>query len=169
MWGANVAREPRILTSLVACSECGNVMKYISGRAIPSLRCYGDLCSQLYRGTREAVIVQFAIDAIRERAIERLAMLATNDEPPEARELRRQIEKLEGLADPDLAPVIEAKRQRLEQLLTRPSVDGELVRKLADPRWWDLADAEELATILRACVRRVTVTKQAPSAIDLTL
>jgi DNA invertase Pin-like site-specific DNA recombinase len=169
LWGSNVTRQPRILTSLVVCAECGNVMKYISGRAIPSLRCYGDLCSQLYRGTREDVIVQFAIDAIRERAVERLAAMATQSEPPEARELRRQIESLEKLADPDLAPVIEAKRQRLEAVLTRPTVDGELVQKLADPRWWDLADAAEVSVILRACVRRVTVTRQAPSAIDLTL
>jgi DNA invertase Pin-like site-specific DNA recombinase len=169
LWGANAARKPRILTSLVQCSECGNVMKYISGRTIPSLRCYGDLCSQLYRGTREAVIVQYAIDAIREQAAERLAALATQGEPPEARELRRQIEGLEKLSDPDLAPVIDAKRQRLEQVLTRPSVDGELVRKLADPRWWDLAGEAEVSAMLRAVVRRIVVTRQAPSAIDLML
>jgi hypothetical protein len=115
------------------------------------------------------VIVQFAIDAIREQATERLAALATQGEPPEARELRRQIEGLEKLSDPDLAPVIEAKRQRLEQVLTRPSVDGELVRKLADPRWWDLAGEAEVSAILRAVVRRIVVTRQAPSAIDLLL
>jgi DNA invertase Pin-like site-specific DNA recombinase len=169
LWGINVTKRPRILTSLVQCAECGNTMKYIGGRTIPSVKCSGDLCSQLYKGTREAVIVQFAIDAIRERAVERLAILATNEEPPEARELRRQIEGLEKLSDPDLAPAIKAKRQRLEAVLTRPSVDGELVQKLADPRWWELADAEELATILRACVRRVTVTRQVPTAIDLLL
>jgi hypothetical protein len=115
------------------------------------------------------VIVQFAIDAIRARAVERLAAMVTQGEPPEARELRRQIEGLEKLADPDLAPVIDAKRQRLEAVLTRPTVDGELVRKLSDPRWWDLADAVEVSVILRACVRRVTVTRQVPSAIDLLL
>ena len=169
MWGRNVTRKPRILTSLVVCAECGNVMKYIAGRTIPSLRCYGDLCSQLYKGTREALIVQFAIDAIREQAAERLAAMATNDEPPEARELRRQIESLEKLSDPDLAPVIEAKRQRLDQVLTRPTVDGDLVRKLADPHWWDVAGEAEVAAILRAVVRQIVVAKQAPSAIDLML
>ena len=169
LWGANVTRKPRILTGLVVCAECGCVMKYIGGRAIPSVKCSGDLCSQLYKGTREAVIVAYAIDAIRAQAVERLAALATQGEPPEARELRRQIEGLEKLADPDLSPVIEAKRQRLEQLLTRPSVDGELVRKLADPRWWDLAGEAEVSAILRAVVRRIVVARQAPSAIDLML
>lgn len=169
MWGSNVSRKPRILTSLVVCAECGCVMKYIAGRTIPSLRCYGDLCSQVYKGTREAVIVQFAIDAIREHATERLAALATQGEPPEARELRRQIESLQKLADPDLAPVIAAKQQRLEQLLTRPAVDGELARKLADPSWWDEAREYEVAAMLRAVVSRIVVARQEPIAVDLRL
>lgn len=169
MWGSNVRRKPRILTSLVVCAECGCVMKYIAGRAIPSLRCYGDLCSQVYKGTREAVIVQFAIDAIRQHATERLAALAIQGEPPEARELRRQIESLEKLADPDLAPVIAAKQQRLEQVLTRPAVDGELARKLADPAWWDEAREDEVAAMLRAVVSRIVVARQEPTAVDLRL
>jgi DNA invertase Pin-like site-specific DNA recombinase len=169
MWGSNVRRKPRILTSLVVCAECGCVMKYITGRTIPSLRCYGDLCSQVYKGTREAVIVQFAIDAIREHATERLAALAIQGEPPEARELRRQIESLEKLADPDLAPVIAAKQQRLEQVLTRPAVDGELARKLADPAWWDEAREDEVAAMLRAVVSRIVVARQEPIAVDLRL
>ena len=169
MWGANVQRHPRILTSLVRCAECGNTMKYISGRAIPSLRCYGDTCSQLYRGTREEVIVRFAIDAIRARAVERLAAMATQDEPPEARELRRQIESLEQLQDGDLAPVIEAKRQRLEAVLTRPAVDGKLAQKLADPEWWDEAREADVAVMLRAVVLRIVVARQEPIAVDLRL
>jgi DNA invertase Pin-like site-specific DNA recombinase len=169
MWGSNVTRKPRILTSLVVCAECGCVMKYVSGRTIPSLRCYGDLCSQVYKGTREAVIVQFAIDAIREHAAERLAALAIQGEPPEARELRRQIESLQKLADPDLAPVIAAKHQRLEQVLTRPAVDGELARKLADPAWWDEAREDEVAAMLRAVVSRIVVARQEPIAVDLRL
>ena len=169
LWGANVTKKPRILTSLVVCDECKNVMKYISGRAIPSVKCYGDLCSQLYRGTREAVIVQFAIEAIRTRAAERLAIIATNDEPPEARELRRSIQALEKLSDPDLTAAIEAKRQRLDAVLTRPSVDVDLMQKLADPRFWDHATEQEIAQTLRAVVLRIVVAKQAPLAIDLRL
>lgn len=169
LWGHNVTVQPRILTSLVVCAECGNTMKYIGGRVIPSLKCSGDLCSQLYKGTREAVIVEYAIDAIRTRAVERLAAMAAQDEPPEARELRRQIESLEKLSDPDLSPVIEAKRQRLEAVLSRPVVDGELARKLADPRFWDLADGVEVAAMIRAVVRRIVVARQEPSAIDLLL
>ena len=169
LWGANATRQPRILTSLCRCSECSNMMKYISGRVHPALRCYGDTCSQLYRSTREDAIVLFAIDAIRTTAADRLAAMATMDEPPEARELRRQIEGLEALQDPDLAAVIDGKRQRLQAVLRRPVADAELVTKLSDPRWWDLAEEAEVAAILRAVVRGIVVTRQVPTAIDLLL
>ena len=169
LWGHNTTVQPRLLTSLCGCAECGSTLKYISGRTVPSLRCNGDLCSQLYRGTREAVIVPFVIDAIASRAAERLAMLATTSEPPEARELRRAIAALEALGDADLAAAIEVKRAKLKQLLSRPTLDGDLVQKLADRRWYELATAEELRVVLLATVERVTIARQAPAAISLKL
>ena len=169
LWGRNVKVIPRLLTGLVECAECGCRMKYISGRTIPSLRCYGTLCSQLYRGTREEVIVRFCIEALSRRAAERLAAAVDQEEPPEARELRHQIASLQALGDPDLAAVIEAKERRLEQLLIRPDVDEQLCQKIADPRWFDLASADEMREILQQLVERVVVTMQAPTAIRLRL
>lgn len=169
LWGRNVGVIPRLLTGLVECAECGCRMKYISGRTIPSLRCYGTLCSQLYRGTREEVIVRFCIEALSQRAAERLASAVQQDEPPEARDVRQQIASLQALGDPDLTAVIEAKTRRLEQLLIRPAVDDALCQKISDPRWFDLATADELRVILQQLVERVTVTRQAPTAIRLRL
>lgn len=169
LWGRNVKVIPRLLTGLVECAECGCRMKYISGRTIPSLRCYGTLCSQLYKGTREEVIARFCVEALRQRAAERLAAAVHREESPEARELRQQIGSLRALGDPDLAAVIEAKERRLEQLLIRPDVDEGLVRNIADPRWLDLATADELREILQQLVERVVVTRQAPTAIRLRL
>jgi hypothetical protein len=91
------------------------------------------------------------------------------EEPPEAREVRQQIASLQALGDPDLAAVIEAKERRLEQLLIRPDVDEQLCQKIADPRWFDLATADELREILQQLVERVVVTRQAPTAIRLRL
>ena len=51
----------------------------------------------------------------------------------------------------------------------RPVADAELVTKLSDPRWWDLAEEAEVAAILRAVVRGIVVTRQVPTAIDLLL
>jgi DNA invertase Pin-like site-specific DNA recombinase len=169
LWGHNAATIPRLLTGLCECSECGCRLKYIGGRTVPSLKCSGTLCSQLYRGTREDVIVRYAIEQLSQRAAERLAASVGAEEPPEARELRQSIAALTALGDPDLAGVIAAKEQRLELLLHRPAVDDGLIRKLSDSRWFDLATADELREILQALVERVTVTRQEPSAMRLRL
>jgi DNA invertase Pin-like site-specific DNA recombinase len=169
LWGSNAATTPRLLTGLCECSECGCRLKYISGRTIPSLKCSGALCSQLYRGTREDVIVPYVLDAIAAGAAERLAALATDGEPPEARELRASIAALERLHDPDLAAVIEAKARRLEQIISRPAADGAMVARLADRRFYDLLSPDELRPVLVGVVERVVVTRQAPSAIRLRL
>jgi len=169
LWGYNSTTIPRLLTGLCECSECGCRLKYIGGRTVASLKCSGTLCSQLYKGTREDVIVRYAIEQLSQRAAERLAASVGAEEPPEARELRQSIAALTALGDPDLAGVIAAKEQRLELLLQRPAVDDGLVRKLSDRRWFDLATADELREILQATVERVTVTRQEPTAIRLRL
>jgi hypothetical protein len=169
LWGHNAATIPRLLTGLCECSECGCRLKYIGGRSIASLKCSGTLCSQLYRGTREDLIVRYVIEQLSQRAAERLAASVGAEEPPEARELRQSIAALTALGDPDLAGVIAAKKQRLELLLQRPAMDDGLVRKLSDRRWFDLATADELREILQATVERIVVTKQEPTAIRLRL
>jgi DNA invertase Pin-like site-specific DNA recombinase len=169
LWGHNSATIPRLLTGLCECSECGCRLKYIGGRTVPSLKCSGTLCSQLYRGTREDVIVRYVIEKLSQRAAERLAATVGAEEPPEARELRQAIAALVALGDPDLAGIIAAKGQRLELLLQRPEVNGDLARQISDPRWFDLATADELREILHATVERVVVTRQEPTAILLRL
>jgi DNA invertase Pin-like site-specific DNA recombinase len=169
LWGHNSTTVPRLLTGLCECSECGCRLKYIGGRTVPSLKCSGTLCSQLYRGTREDVIVRYAIEQLSHRAAERLAATVGAEEPPEARELRRAIAALVVLGDPDLAGVIAAKARRLELLLQRPAVDDELVRRISSPEWFQTMPADELREVLQATVERVTVTRQAPTAIRLRL
>jgi hypothetical protein len=144
-------------------------LKYIGGRTIASLKCSGTLCSQLYKGTREDVIVRYVIKQLGQRAAERLAASVGAEEPPEARELRQSIAALIALGDPDLAGVIAAKEQRLELLLQRPAVDDGLVQRISEPEWFQAMPADELREILRALVERVTVTRQEPSAILLRL
>jgi DNA invertase Pin-like site-specific DNA recombinase len=169
LWGHNATTIPRLLTGLCECAECGSRLKYIGGRTIPSLKCSGTLCSQLYKGTRENVIVPFAVQALADRAAQRLAATVEQPEPPEASELRRSIAALTALGDPELAGVIEQKAQRLELLLVRPEIDPGLVQKIADRRWFDLLEPDELREILRAFVERVVVTRQVPTAIRLRL
>lgn len=169
MWGANATVRPRILTGLCRCAECGFRLNYISGRSVPSLKCQGVGCSQHYRGTREETIVTYALEAIARDAAATLAATAERKEPPEAGDLRRQIDALERLRDADLAEVIEGKRQRLDSVLMQPEIDPELTRKVSDPRWSLLATADEVRAILQHLVAEIVVTRQEPSAIRLRL
>ena len=168
-WGINVSTIPRALTSLCVCSECGNRLKYIGGRVIPSLKCSGDTCSQLYKGTREAVIIEYALTAIAEQAAARLVAAASTDEPVEALELRNQIKALERLHDPDLAPVIAEKQRRLEMVRAQPGIDADLLRKVSDPRWAALATYEEVRLMLQQLVLEIEITRQVPTAMRLRL
>lgn len=169
IWGANHAMIPRPLTSICVCAECGCTMKYISGRTHPSLKCFGALCSQLYKGTREDVIIPYVIKELTTRAAAKLAAMVDSDEPLEARELRRAIAKLEAMDDPDLARIIQEKQRRLELLLSEPTADSELVKRIADPTWFDHATRDQLREILQATVRQVVITKQEPTAVHLRL
>lgn len=168
-WGANAKAVSRALTGLCVCSECGNRLKYIGGRTIPSLKCSGDTCSQLYKGTREEVIMSYALKAVAEQAAQALARAASSDEPMEAVELRNQIKALEKLRDGDLVPVIAEKQRRLEMLSARPAADAALLRKIADPRWAALATYDEVQLMLQQLVVEIEITKQAPKAIRLKL
>jgi hypothetical protein len=90
-------------------------------------------------------------------------------ESAEVVELRQQIKRLEALHDAELMPVIEAKRVRLESLIRQPGTDPELLRKVADPQWFHLADGEELRELFQQLVETVTIARQVPTAIRLRL
>lgn len=167
MWGHNVQVKPRLLTGLCVCDECGTRLAYVAGRTIASVKCKGTRCSQLYRSTREEVIVKYAVKEITSRAAQTLAASVSHDEPPEASELRHQIASLQALGDPDLADVIAAKKVRLESVLQIPRVDVEIAQKVADPRWHDLATYEEMQTLLHQLVDEIVISKQVPVAISL--
>lgn len=168
-WGANSTRKIRALTGLCVCDECGWKLKYITGRAIPGLRCNCETCSQLYRSTREEVLIRYATEQLQRQAAEHLAAAVDQAEPPEAVEIRRQIEALERLGDPDLRPAIEAKATRLDSILAAPQADASMVEKVADPRWWDVATYAQVTEVLHALVAEIRVAKQVPAAIRLKL
>lgn len=169
LWGINTTVKPRLLTGLVRCGECGCVCKYVPQRTIPSVKCGTERCSQCYRSTREEVIVTYAIEQLSLRAAQALSRHATQEESPEALELRRQVASLQSLADPDLEPVIEQKQERLRQLLSQQPENEELARKIADPRWFSLATYEELRLLFARLVVSIRLERQAPAAIDLRL
>lgn len=169
VWGINTTTQPRLLTSLVRCGACGCVMKYVSGRTIPSLKCGTERCSQCYKSTREEVIIPWVIEQLSQQAAQTLARMAAEGEPPEVQELRRQIASLQQLRDPDLQLVIQAKEEKCRSLLRQQPSDAELLRKISDPRWFSLASYEELRLLLQRLVVSIRIERQAPAAIALRL
>jgi DNA invertase Pin-like site-specific DNA recombinase len=169
-WGANADRQLRPLTSLCRCAACNSTLKYYAGRRQACLRCSNEQCNLYYRSIREAVIVAYAVEQLRTSAATFMTQAAEHREDPQQLELQRQIDSLERLQDPDLAPAVAAKRQRLDQLrmMQRP-VDALMVKRLSLPGWWEAATADELTVILHAMVRRILVCmeQRVPVGIDL--
>lgn len=167
LWGVHGQKTVRALTGLCVCSECQCRLKYIGGRTYPSLKCSGDLCSQHYKGIREAVVLRWVTAEIPKVAAAKLAAMVEQSEPVEATLLRKRIDELEALHDPELNGVIQAKRQRLEQLLVTPNVDEGLLQRISDPKWFETLTYEELTVLLHRLVGRIVITKQAPTELSL--
>jgi hypothetical protein len=108
------------------------------------------------------------VPRIREKAAEYLAASIENKESPELLELRRQVESLEQLNDPDLESVIERKKERVKQLESVPA-DHALVQEISDPAWWDQLDYRGLIAVFQQTVREIRITRQAPTALRLKL
>jgi DNA invertase Pin-like site-specific DNA recombinase len=167
LWGVHGQKTVRALTGLCICSECKNRLKYIGGRTVPSLKCSGDLCSQHYKGVREEVVLRWVTGELPKVAAGKLAAMVEQSEPVEVALLRQRIDELEALHDQELQPVIDAKRQRLEQLLVTPNIDADLLQRISNPAWFDTLTYEELTVLLHRLVGRILITKQVPIALSL--
>ena len=153
-WGRNSNRDPKLLTGLCWCPNCGKKLKYAGGRTIPSVVCTTRGCVSRYKSTHESLIVEAVNKALANKA-EQLGQHIT-EEPPEAAALRDQIDRLQKLNDPDLDDAIKAKQQKLTNLLATSSpTDRKRVAALAQPEAWEMATKEELRMIYLEFVSRI--------------
>lgn len=166
-WGANVQRKVRPLTGLCICSECGWRMRYHSGRNIPSMKCTQESCSQFYRSTREELIIRYALAALTSQAAHVMAAAANQTVSPEIIELQRQIDALTKLNDPDAAIIINAKQEKLRNLISAPQPDQCLIEKIANPSWAEYANRDDLIMIFHALIEQIVITKQQPVEIKM--
>lgn len=166
-WGKHSTRRLRALTGLCRCEECGNVLSYIPDRTHAGLRCKGDMCPQHYKSVREDALIAWVIEQLQTKAAEKLAAKVEQDESPEIGLLREQIQRLEAFDDPDLQESIEIKKARLRALQNVPIVDDTLIRKLADPAFYQVLPYEDLTGVLHQAVACILITKQAPTELTL--
>lgn len=169
LWGVHGSRQLRALTGLCICAECNKRLGYIPGRSHAALRCRGDLCSQHYKSVREEVVLRWVTAELPRQASAKLAALVEQPESAELLLLRQQLSKLEALSDPDLAPALEAKRQRITLLEQTPAVDPALLQRIAEPGWFSVATYAELTTVLHRALSGIQIAKQVPVALQLRL
>lgn len=173
------------LTGLIICAGCGGRCRARIDRRMGIYRIYcetayqkslnGDrLCD---RSTSYGHTLKSLEDYVIERICEHSQAIATliplDNPAPEAPEiiaLREEIQKIEGLNDPDFLPVIQIKRDKL-RLLESQQVDpiaGDVMRREIalrgqDPDFWRLATFEEKLVLYRAIISRVVIDRQVVS------
>jgi len=156
------AHRVHLFTGLVQCEACGKSLHNVKDRAIPRLKCKTRTCSQYGRGLRVEIVKKKVIDALAGQAAE-LAKTATAPakEPPEAGQIRAQIEALEAarLAGVDgLEDKVDNLRRQLKAL---QQVDGSaryevLAELFSDPATLELATDEELRAVVLRFVEAIT-------------
>ena len=152
-WGNNAQSTPKLLTGLVRCPNCKRNLRYAGGRIRLAVICNTSGCVSRFKGTYETIVT----DAIKKELIKRAADLAQRievEEPPEAEALRQQISKLEAFDDADLEDAIEAKKQKLKEVLTTASpMRPDRAAALAEPAAWEMATPEELRLVFQEFVQ----------------
>ena len=165
-WGSNVNLEPNLLSGLCWCPNCEKRVGYAGGRKHPALICRTRGCISQYKGTREDFISSELNRALSARAEDLVSR--TDQANPEADDLEKQIVKLSEFHDPDLEPVLKAKREKLRQLRTaRTPREETMIKALSDPRCWDEAEKSELRSVYLNAVSRVWVDRGQVVRIDL--
>lgn len=169
------ANNVHTFTGLVVCAACGRSCHRQLDGATPRLKCKHPGCSHYGRSIREAVVREQVIDALRGKAaaLAELAGTVEHREPPEATELRAQLQQLEALDNSGvmgLAPAITSLQSRIAELQQQPSgprFEG-LAELFATPGTLDLATPDELRAVVVEFVEAIQFLGN-PKAVRITL
>lgn len=145
----------RLFTGLVSCSKCGRSCHRQMDGDTARLKCKTPACAFYGRSIQEAAVRAQVLDALRTRAAElvELAAMPQHQEPPEAIELRVQLQQLEALdrsGVAGLAAALADLRNRLaalQQVASGPRYDG-LVGFVAAPGTLEFATDDELRALV---------------------
>lgn len=173
----------RELTKLVTCAHCGRVMSYQHHVRLGPvyLRCVYFTCSAKPKNRIKVATVKAAIWARLQEAREQLLAVQvghglSTERLAEAQRLRRQIQELRAMGDPELQGAIDRKLQRLDVLLEEQARDEEMEhtpeqmrQALSDERYWQLAMADPALTrrMFTDYVEKVVVRDRAVEAVLL--
>lgn len=156
----------RLLTGLCVCGLCGLRMSYNARvETCHSIICHEFRCSGRGRRVRESLISEAVSAAIRKRLQKHPGRHRDTDE---VRALRREVQHLQALSDPDYQPVLDVKLARLHELEAKCPEDL-LTRMQAQypPQFWISPTADELRLLYVKAVRRIVITP--PDGIQIEL
>jgi len=165
-WGSNANLKPKLLTGLCICPNCKNRLTYAGTRNRAALLCRTSKCPSRFKSTREDLIVKAVNNELQKRA-EILGQFMEED-PPAARPLREQIEKLELMDDPDLEEVLAVKRATLKSMLSGPSAETSArICALSSADAWERATEEELRLVYLEFVKQIVADRGQVLQIEL--
>jgi len=179
----NAPRRARALSGLVFCGDCDSLMSYHRWkRGGPSqLRCHNCECpTRPHTAIAEITVREAALENLKAN-IELLAQAGLAEElqhrdalNPETTRLQKQIRALVESADPDVAPAIAMKRERLCRLMDEEAAKcafsfSAAVIALHEPRVWDelTSDEERLRALFCQWVRKIVVEQRSITSISL--
>jgi DNA invertase Pin-like site-specific DNA recombinase len=165
----------RLFTGLVSCSECGRSCHRQMDGDTARLKCKTPSCSFYGRSIQEAVVRAQVLDGLRTRAAELAELAGTpqNQEPPEATELRVQLQQLEALDRSGVAGLTAAladlrnRLAALQQVASGPRYDG-LAELYAAPGTLELGTDDQLRAVVVEFVAAIRFVGN-PRQVEITL
>ena len=138
LWGKNTKMNPKLLSGICFCSECGNRLAYssrVKETHTLNMRCNTFKCVHHAKRVNHAMIV----DGINSALAKRAKQLAgkTETESLEVTKLRGEIATLTKLDDPDLKEAIKRKKEKMTALLLNESpILKERAKLMGEPGFW---------------------------------
>ncbi len=149
--GVGLDRQIHLFTGLVKCEACGKSLHNVRDRAVARLKCKSRHCSRYGRGIAVVEVKRRVLQALQERVDAMAAMADVNDwEDPVVAALEDEIRRLEGTGMAAVQPMIDERRQQLQEQLSRSSGSrfDELRAVFADPAALAGASDEQLRPVL---------------------
>ena len=138
LWGKNTKMNPKLLSGICFCSECGNRLAYssrVKETHTLNMRCNTFKCVHHAKRVNHQMIVDGINAALAKRAKQLAAK--TETESLEVTKLRGEIATLTKLDDPDLEEAIKRKKEKMTALLLNESpILKERAKLMGEPGFW---------------------------------
>jgi DNA invertase Pin-like site-specific DNA recombinase len=156
--GVGGQKTTHLFTGLVKCEACGKGLHTITDRGKPRLKCKWRTCAWFGRSIAVAQVKRRVLQVLQQRVDAMAAMANVSDwEDPVVAELEDEIRRLEDTGMAAVQPLIDERRQQLQEQLSRSSGSrfDELRAVFADPAALAGASDRQLRPVLLEFIERI--------------